>query len=426
MPVRSRPWRLAPGLLVALLLMSLSGCWWSDLRQQVAAVGTAGRLTGRVTTPAGRPDDVLVTLFRRGEGGELIVQSLVFADHHGRFSMFAAPGDYYVAAFLDRNKDARYQAGEPGLFHGEPTALTLPPGGVVDVTLSLPARSGSLFEGIGSIDLAPAVVRNIGRVTSLDDPRFSAANVTLGLWKPADFLAEPGGGLFLLEPYAAGRVPVIFVHGMNGSPLDFEAAIRTLDRDRYQPWVLYYPTGLRLDMVSDYLVTAVRGLQVRHRIGQFAVVAHSMGGLVARSFVQKFAARHPGAADSLRLVVTVNSPMAGLPGAALGVEHSPLVVPSWQDIASGSGFLAGLEAQGWPDQVPYHLVFSYSDSESGDGTVPLASQLPLRLQAEARRVQGFRGTHTSTLRNPAFLALLGAWLDEATQGPPAGRGGSGR
>ena len=73
-------------------------------------------------------------------------------------------------------------------------------------------------------------------------------------------IARDGGVFVELQEYDARRMPVIFVHGMSGTPLDFSAAIASLDRSKYQPWVLYYPSGLRLDMVSDYLVTAVRGL----------------------------------------------------------------------------------------------------------------------------------------------------------------------
>jgi pimeloyl-ACP methyl ester carboxylesterase len=230
------------------------------------------------------------------------------------------------------------------------------------------------------------------------------------MWKPVEFLTRVGGGLLFLQPYQAIKIPVLFIHGINGGPTDWEAAIRQLDRTRFQPWVLYYPSGLRLDMISDYLAAALSRLHDEYDFNRLLVVAHSMGGLVTRSFVRKYLDRYPDQAGVIRLVMTVNSPMAGMKSAASGVNNSPLVVPAWRDVAENSDFLLDLHAWAWPADIPYHLVFSYKTGGSDDGTVSLQSQIPLKLQVEAVRVYGFNDTHAGILNDPAFLELFHAIL----------------
>jgi len=253
---------------------------------------------------------------------------------------------------------------------------------------------------------------NIGRVVPLDDPLFARDKYSLGMWKPLDFMKNIGGGLYFLQEYQPGRVPVLFVHGINGGPDDWRIIIEHLDRERFQPWVMYYPSGLRLDMVSDYMVKAMADLQNMYRFKQVDIIAHSMGGLVTRSFIKKYCEHFPNRAKKIGLIVTINSPMGGMPSAALGME-APFAVPSWSDVAPGSDFLKDLHTWSWPDYIPYYLVFSYKEGESGDGTVSLQSQLPYDIQSEAVRMYGFNNTHSGTLRDKAFLSVLNELLDES-------------
>ena len=131
-----------------------------------------------------------------------------------------------------------------------------------------------------------------------------------------------------------------------------------------------------------------------------------MGGLVTRSFVKKYIEHAPGNSKRLRLVMTVNSPMAGMSAAAAGVKHSPIVVPSWRDVEPGSEFLQGIHTWDWPREIPYHLVLSYANGESGDGVVPLQSQVPLKLQSESTRMYVFNNDHVGTLNDTNYLALF--------------------
>jgi len=110
--------------------------------------------------------------------------------------------------------------------------------------------------------------------------------------------------------------------------------------------------------------------------------------------------------------MTVNSPMAGISAAASGVENSPIVVPSWRDVEPGSAFLQGIHTWNWPQEIPYHLVISYTTGESGDGVVTLQSQSPLKLQSESIRMYAFNNDHVGTLNDNNFLGLLNRILKD--------------
>ena len=64
----------------------------------------------------------------------------------------------------------------------------------------------------------------------------------------ADLLRYEPTGLSLLRPYARGKVPVVFVHGLWSSPWSWQRMIGELEADpslgdRYQFWTFGYSTG---------------------------------------------------------------------------------------------------------------------------------------------------------------------------------------
>jgi pimeloyl-ACP methyl ester carboxylesterase len=250
--------------------------------------------------------------------------------------------------------------------------------------------------------------RNTGRIASLDEPMFSFESAKMGLWRPVDFVDQYGGGLMLLQPFAPDKIPVVFVHGISGSVLSFEKVIQALDRNRFQPWVLQYPSGIRLPVIGEYLHQSLDKLHAQYGFPQIMVVAHSMGGLMVRSFVMKhIEGRSP---YKIAVGITINSPLLGMDSAIFGVKSSPIVVPVWRDLASNSEYVRKVSDWQWPKSVPYHLIFSYLPAEASDGVVPLTSQLSLSLQDQAVGIHGFQNEHTALLADPEFGRRLVAIL----------------
>ncbi|REK05412.1 MAG: hypothetical protein DWQ37_23105 [Planctomycetota bacterium] len=115
---------------------------------------------------------------------------------------------------------------------------------------------------------------------------------TVGLLNPAKTAKLQG--LYMLEPYQPGKIPVLMIHGLWSSPITWMEMFNDLRgtpeiRDRYQFWFYLYPTGqpfwysaaqLRRDLAE---ARQVIDPYHRHReIDQMVLVGHSMGGLLAR------------------------------------------------------------------------------------------------------------------------------------------------
>ncbi|HVY80460.1 MAG TPA: alpha/beta fold hydrolase [Steroidobacteraceae bacterium] len=245
-----------------------------------------------------------------------------------------------------------------------------------------------------------------GEIVSLDDARFSRKAGALGFWRPLDSVETTHPGVYFLAPFDAARVPVLFVHGMNGTPADFQYLVQHLDRSRFQAWVYSYPSGAKLEAIADHLDHTIRELQARHHFGPMAIVAHSMGGLVARGFILRHARTAP--ADSIPLLVTISTPWEGHAAA----ERVPPLVNIWRDMVPGSVYLTSLFTAQLPTTTHYYLFFT-----SSDRTVPVESQLSVAAQEEAVRVIGFDDTHAGVLRDPEAAVLLNRLL-AATFLPP--------
>lgn len=378
---------------------------FEEFTDQVDKIEGRIEISGTVSNRSGRDGSIVAMLLEMGGGYPRLISDYQVSAN-GAYRFFAGPGTYTVRAFVDINGDGVLQEGEPGTFLADAQGLeiefelkrkrnkklqTL----VIEKPLEQSFSSNIVYDNHKAL-------QNTGRVTRLSDPMFSRAYANMGLWRPLTFSEKVGGGLFLLEQWREKRIPVIFVHGIKGTPLDWERVIKRMDRDNFQPIVMHYPSGLPLDIVSEFMLNLVNRLQTKHGFGEFYVVAHSMGGLVTRSFVKKYLAGDNPA--RVGLVMTVNSPMLGIESAT-GVNYLPRefpVVPAWRDVASGSDFIEALHEWPWPRDIPYHLVFSYLEDQAGDGVVSLHSQIPRSLQKEAAGMHGFEAGHAELLKKKEF------------------------
>jgi len=384
-----------------------------DAREQQALQDERCTITGSVTSARREPTPIVVILFREPDSGRprQVADHLVL-EQPGRWAFATQAGRYVVAAFEDRSRDLVYQSGETYGAAALDQPLVCTPGARLGgVAVSIPERVKNPFPH--NIDIAALQKRDaidqahrtlgqltvVGEVVPLSDARFSDENAEGSLWRPFDFVVNSWAGVYFLEPYDRGKIPVLFVHGISGTPANFAPLLERLDRKRYQPWLYYYPSGLHLGAIADHLDQTMAKLQLRYRFEQFAVVAHSMGGLVARGFIQ----RHAGNARPARipLFVTIATPWGGHRGAEIGVRTSPVVVPVWYDMAPGSEYQRSLYAAALPADLQHHLLFTYNDE-----TVTMASQLLPQAQREAARIYGFNETHMGVLRNAEVSLLL--------------------
>jgi pimeloyl-ACP methyl ester carboxylesterase len=101
-------------------------------------------------------------------------------------------------------------------------------------------------------------------------------------------------GLSLLSPYARGKIPVVFIHGLWSNPATWHRMIAALEADsiikgHYQFWTFGYSTGdpipYSAHLLRRDLDEARRKLDSDHSDAAFdrmVIVGHSMGGLLTK------------------------------------------------------------------------------------------------------------------------------------------------
>ena len=401
-------------------LVVLQGCMFTTLRNELREMEHARVLTGRVLDQVRPEANVVLVLYRQTPDGLKIVNGTLLDSAVGQFVVKVPTGTFYLFAFEDLDNDLAWDGTEPSGYYGMPDAVVVtdsspatqrgfdirlnasaPPPGVFPETISLPV------DALGS-----SMVRT-GQIADLDDPIFSLDYGNMGYWRPLTFIREVGFSLFFREPFDPGKIPVLFVHGALGTPHGWKDIVDRLDPDRFQPWFYYYPSGLPLDKNAAALNWMVAELHRELGFRKLHVVAHSMGGLVARDFILKNA--YESRLDVVRQFVSISSPWNGHRLTAKGVRRAPEPVPSWHDMVPDSPFIQSLFARRLPEFVTYDLLFSYRGDcrfflENNDGTVEISSQLDMRAQREARRIYGFDEDHGSILTSAETLAQIARLL----------------
>ena len=345
-----------------------------------------------------------------------------------------SPLHQHLLAYADSNRNGRCDVGEPlwiyAAHDGKPAALAFDP---VTRNTRVRGRLGpavlpdGLREAVDAFLAGRTVEQavtnhgirlSVGEIARLDDPRFTATRGEDGLWTPATVAVTSGFGIYFLEPYDPARTPVLFIHGAAGSPQDWRYAMERLDRSRYQPWFVFYPSGGRLETCARLLDQGVELLHARYGFHRLHVVAHSMGGLVARRFIELNVV--DGGNRYIHTFITFSTPWAGHEAATSGVKWAPSVVPSWHDVAPGSAFLDHLFDHRLKGLVAHHLFYGHRGKRSlllpmeNDGTVSVASQLRAEARADAASVQGYDEDHVSILSARAPLLRGQHILDAAT------------
>lgn len=284
-----------------------------------------------------------------------------------------------------------------------------------------PALLLVLINGLGACSIhhagANATAASMGARAALSDPRFSPRNVRQGVWSPRTFQRRVLGGIYFIEGYDPYRIPVLFIHGMNGSPRDFGFLIHRLDRRPFQPCVFFYESGAHLPDVAAHLAHKVRELRSIYGVTTIAIVAHSMGGLIARDVLVNHLEEN---LIVVPVLVTISTPWSGHAGAAFGARYAPVVVDSWRDLASGSTYIESLFSASarLPASTRHHLIFTYGQGwaslgASSDEVVTVASQLNGSAQEQAQRTYGFNATHAGILNEAAAADLLNRILASA-------------
>ena len=415
------PYRLiAKNLIILCTFTYLSGCSLFRLHHESKEIDQISELNGFVETPTfnGKPIViVLLSVDPTGVNQWNAVIGRIVINRPGPFRFFAPPGTYNVGAFEDLNENESFQANEPVGWHGAPDIIKVAEGikqEGIRIVLRSPEEAQrelpQLYEK--PREKVPDLKQGLrlGEVVSLEDPTFSQVNGKMGLWEPLRFLREKRCGIFFLEPYDPEKVIILFIHGAGGNPAEWRSIINALDRTQFQPWVLFYPSGFRLDIIRQGVANGLNRLQARYKFDRLYLVAHSMGGLVAGGIINSYIENKNG--ELIRLFVTLSTPWGGHEMAAAGVANSPAVIPSWYDMVPGSPYQEALFKHDLPEHADYYLLFSHRgqfnvmSGGNSDGAVSLKSQLIYPAQERALHIHGYDEDHVSILSSSQVIEDL--------------------
>lgn len=388
----------------------LCSCALIQLKHQVTKLEQHGSVGVVLSPPPGRSFPTYAFAWTRNDEGEWASTGFQTIGDMGIASFdLLMDRQYGIAVFTDENQSGKYERGEPLAFEEDVSpaqftdtntpllVLTLaltrqhphPPAAVVAMPKENPA--------LGSVLRAA-----LGEVASLNDARFSPTSGSAGLWRPSNFLSENTLGIYFTEPYDPKRIPLLFVHGIGGSPQDFRFLMAHFDSARYQLWFFHYPSGLRLHRLSEAMAKGLEILQQHHGFQECHIVAHSMGGLVAAGGIRLL--NRTVETNFITNFITISTPFGGHEAAELGVRHLSKPVPAWIDVAPQSAFLTGLARNSLPEGTRYDLIYGATGPD--DGVVTVASQLESHNRAKASSVTHFALGHEQILNEPAVLARV--------------------
>jgi len=427
--------RHAISLFLLILLTLQSGCSLIKTDQEIKEIDSAVTITGKILNAKNPDTPIVIGLFKKekekekervkGQGKKnkytLLQSTVVYGN--SAFEFLTEEDSYYVAAFADINQDFILQKNESAGWYGKPSALKvisgkqIPP---IQITLKPPAEVNIDMPSIYDANYQQLITlknnKTLGRILKITDPSLSHSVGQLGLWHPLEFVKQQKNGIFFLQDYDPKKTPVIFFHGIGGSGADLKSLITSIDTNKFQPWVMQYPSGLRIDLIASHSSGEINKLRSKYHFDKYVVIAHSMGGLLARSIIERQLSQKRNV--DIPLFISISTPWNGHKAATWGIEGAPVVIPVWFDIAPGSPYLKRLQQQIAKTPVKHHLLFSYKgnlsliNSENNDGTVTLSSELLPIVQTHAEEVYGFDIDHVGILEYQEMLDKVNQRLSE--------------
>jgi len=406
--------KITTNILLAALSLALStSCAFMRLKSDLDTMAAHRNVHGEISVSP-RPKHPLILIAYDSQKRPVAFKRLA-ADTDYFLLPIPKDGKFAIAAFEDSNENSKYDKGEPAAL------AETSPGGILSETLNLALSADNAIpsgfdtniagmpDGIGE----KAVVA-VGTVTSLDNPLFDAEHAKKGLWTPHAFLSEYGLGVYFLERYDPAKIPVLFVNGIGGYPRSWKKLVDSLDHSKYQAWVFFYPTGYNIPKSGKALDIVMEQIHGKFHFDKLFIVAHSMGGLVAKEYIRRAIAK--GEADHIALFITLATPWAG-DKEAVWATRAPVSVPSWMDMVPSSEFIKNSSAKDIGDEIPYYLFFSFQGDRkpfrfNNDNVITLRSALKWDMEKRAEKIYGFNTTHTGILTYDKAIETCRKIFDE--------------
>lgn len=350
------------------------------------------------------------------------------------------PSEKHFPAQLFRSSSAVIRPGRPG----EPPAMLMLHDPTDDPDMIWRLRGGP--------DLPLAYDMTIGVARQFHEGNMDLVG-RLGVLYPSEYDGKTG--IFMMDPYQPGKIPVVFVHGLMSSPGAWSDAMNELRGDpelrkRYQFWMFFYSTGNPIltsaARLRQSLVTIRDEFDPQGKdpaLDDMVLIGHSMGGLLSRMMVsdsgdQLWRAASDKSPDDVALdreqkqmlvdtmffapvptvsrVVYVATPHHGSPlgDAWVGRIASRLIrVP--KDVMDIQGALAKLNGDddiGWQFRSERYAT-SVAQLGLANPVLQAMSKLPMREDVPFHSIVGYNGKEPLPEGGDGVVPYLSAHLDGA-------------
>jgi triacylglycerol lipase len=236
----------------------------------------------------------------------------------------------------------------------------------------------------------------------LIDRRFTAHGVCIAIWLLIletaclllTILLRPIGWLQPQLPSAESDAPppVILLHGLfqNRGCL-FWLQYRLRAAGYRQIISINTPPWRDMETLTESLAKKVDELCIKLKVGKVILVGHSMGGMIARNYVQ-----NRGGAVYVRGMITLGTPHHGSKLAPFALS------PMGKSLLPGSAFLRQLNSVAWPQQTKAVTIYTRYDN--------------IVLPAESGKMDGAKAVeldgmgHNALLFHPRSLQVVIAAL----------------
>ncbi|MFE9848895.1 lipase family alpha/beta hydrolase, partial [Streptomyces sp. NPDC005576] len=214
-----------------------------------------------------------------------------------------------------------------------------------------------------------------------------------------DLDALPSGVTALPAPQGDDRPPVVLLHGFIDNRSVFVLLRRSLARHgrRHLESLNYSPLTCDIRTAAELLGRHVEEICERTGHQRVDIVGHSLGGLIARYYVQRLGGDH-----RVRVLVTLGTPHSGTAAAPLASAH-PIV----RQMRAGSDFIEELRTPAPGCRT--HFVSFWSELDRVMVPVRTACIDHPDLDAENVRVTGIG--HLALPVHPAVAARIRQELD---------------
>ena len=329
-------------------------------------------IKGKFIDLSGKKDTTLVGAFRLTNDGKAECTGYATVTPDGSFMLYIPKGRYLLYSLTDYNSDGVLQDNEVSGIFGHTAGrheIELDEGALVTniriyatgagrAKLKLPGPF--IFREYLKI---PQKVTFNGQILKIYSEYFSVKNAQTGYWHPSSFMQTFGAHIYLTEKYNPKKIPVLFIHGTEGTPQNWIYLYMRLDQELYQPLFFYYPSGMRLSLAAAILNEELNELGREYGLKNIAVVAHSVGGLIARSFINRYASDNE---NYVRLFITFATPWGGFEMADASQRHPHKSIPAWEELGTQSSFIQTTMNEPLPAHVRHYIFYGTNDIMTSD------------------------------------------------------------